>query len=53
MCEWLRMRQTESLHVASGKNTKSDGGSWEIREYDVRVGCFLSLRQEKRVQTHG
>ena len=27
------------------KGTKSDGGSWEIREYDVRVGCFLSLRQ--------
>ncbi len=25
------------------KGTKSDGGSWEIREYDVRVGCFLSL----------
>ena len=20
------------------------GGSWGIREYDVRVGCFLSLR---------
>ena len=25
------------------KCTKSDGGSWGIREYDVRVGCFLSL----------
>ena len=51
----LRMRQTESLQVAirAAKGTKSDGGSWEIREYDVRVGCFLSLRQEKRVQTHG
>ena len=54
-CDWLRMRQTESLQVAihAAKGTKSDGGSWEIREYDVRVGCFLSLRQEKRVQTHG
>ena len=49
------MRQTESLQVAihAAKGTKSDGGSWEIREYDVRVGCFLSLRQEKRVKTHG
>ena len=49
------MRQTESLQVAihAANGTKSDGGSWEIREYDVRVGCFLSLRQEKRVQTHG
>ena len=27
------------------KGTKSDGGSWKIREYDVKVGCFLSLRQ--------
>ena len=27
------------------KGTKSDGGSWGIRKYDVRVGCFLSLRQ--------
>ena len=27
------------------KGTHSDGGSWGIREYDVRVGCFLSLRQ--------
>ena len=54
-CDWLRMRQTESLQVAihAAKGTKSDGGSLEIREYDVRVGCFLSLRQEKRVQTHG
>ena len=26
--------------------TNSDGGSWGIREYDVRVGCFLSLRQK-------
>ena len=42
-CEWLRMRQTESLQVA--KCTKSDGGSWELHEYDVRVGYFLSLRQ--------
>ena len=49
------MRQTESLHVAihAAKGTKSDGGSWGIREYDIMVGCFLSLRQEKRVQTHG
>ena len=41
------MRQTESLHVAihASKGTKSDGGSWEIREYDVRVGCFLSIRK--------
>ena len=48
------MRQTESLYVAihAAKGTTSDGGSWEIREYDVIVGCFLSLRQEKRVQTH-
>ena len=54
-CEWLRMRQTESLQVAihAATGTKSDGGSWEIREYDVRVGGFLSLRKEKRVQTHG
>ena len=46
-CEWLRMRQTESLHVAiqAQKGTQLDGGSWGIREYDVRVGCFLSLRQ--------
>ena len=53
--EWLRMRQTESLQVAihAAKGTKSDGGSWGIREYDVIVGCFLSLRQKKRVQTHG
>ena len=45
------MRRTESLHVASHatKVTKSDGGSWGIRVYDVMVGCFLSLRQEKRV----
>ena len=44
------MRQTESLQVAihAAKGTKSDDGSWEIREYDVIVGCFLSLRQEKR-----
>ena len=51
----LRMRQTESLHVAIhvAKGTKSDGGSWEIREYYVIFGCFLSLRQEKRVQTYG
>ena len=27
------------------KGTKSDGGSWEMREYDVRVWCFLSLGQ--------
>ena len=48
------MRQTESLQVAihAAKGTKSDGGSWEIREYDVRVGCFLSLRNEKIMQTH-
>ena len=54
-CEWLRMRQTESLHVAihAAKGTQSDGGSWEIREYDIIFGCFLSLRQENRVQTHG
>ena len=54
-CEWLRMRQTESLQVAihTAKVTKSDDGSWGIREYDVIVGCFLSLRQEKRVQMHG
>ena len=26
--------------------TNSDGGSWGIREYDVRVGYFLSLRQK-------
>ena len=54
-CEWLHMRQTESLQVAihAATGTKSDGESWEIREYDVRVGCFLSLRKEKRVQTHG
>ena len=54
-CEWLCMRQTESRHVAihAAKGTKSDGGSWRIREYEVIVGCFLSLRQEKRVQTHG
>ena len=28
-CEWLRMRQTESLQVAihAAKGTKSDGGS--------------------------
>ena len=49
------MRQTESHHVAihAAKGTQSDGGSWGIREYDVRVGCFLSLRQEKIVQPHG
>ena len=49
------MPQTESLHVAihAGNGTKSVGGSWGIREYDVLVGCFLSLREEKRVQTHG
>ena len=48
------MRQTDSLHVAihAAKGTTSDGGSWEIREYDVSVGCFLSIRKEKRVQTH-
>ena len=40
-----------AIHAAKG--TKSDGGSWRILEYDVRVGCFLSLRQEKRVQPHG
>ena len=46
-CEWLRMRRTESLHVAihAEKSTKSEVGSWGIREYDVRVGCFLSFRQ--------
>ena len=27
------------------KGAKSDGGSWGFREYDVRVGCLLSLRQ--------
>ena len=27
------------------KGTKSDGGSWGILECDVRVGCFISLRQ--------
>ena len=39
------MRQTESLPIAihATKGTKSDGGSWGIREYDVIVGCFLSL----------
>ena len=49
------MRQTESLQVAihAAKGTTSDGGCWGIREYDVIVGFFLSLRQEKRVQTHG
>ena len=49
------MRQTESLQVAihAAKAQKSDGGSWEIREYYVIFGCFLSIRQEKRVQTHG
>ena len=54
-CDCLRMRQTESLQVPihAAKGTKSDGGSWGFREYDVVVGCFLSLRQEKRVQTHG
>ena len=54
-CEWLHMRQTELLQVAirAAKGTESDGGSWGIREYDVIVGWFLSLRQEKRVQTHG
>ena len=43
------MRQTESLQVAihAAKGIKSDSGSWEIREYDVRVGCFLSLRKEE------
>ena len=54
-CEWLHMRQTESLQVAihGAKGTTSDGASWRIREYDVIVRCFLALRQEKRVQTHG
>ena len=29
------------------KGAKSDGGSWEFREYDVTAGvrCFLLLRQ--------
>ena len=48
----VRLRSLQvAIHAAKG--TKSDGGSWGIREYDVIVGCFLSLRQEKRVQTHG
>ena len=42
------MRQTESLQVAihAATGTKSDGGSWEIREYDVRVG--VSFHSEKK-----
>ena len=28
------------------RGAKSDGGSWEIREYDVRVGCFPSLKKQ-------
>ena len=45
------MRQTELLEVAihAAKCTKSHGGSWELREFDVRVGHFLSLTQEKSV----
>ena len=43
------MRQTESLQVAihAAKGTKSDGGSWGIREYDVIVGCFLSDKKRE------
>ena len=44
----LRMRQTESIHVAidAAKGTKSYGGSWGIREYDVRVFPFTQTRKE-------
>ena len=49
-CEWQRMRQTESLHVAihAAKGTKSDGGSWGIREYDVRVWSRFPFTQTRK-----
>ena len=42
------MRQTESLQVAihAAKGTKSDGGSWGIREYDVILG--VSFHSDKK-----
>ena len=49
-CEWLRMRQTESLHVAihAAKGTKSDGGSWGIREYIMTSYLGVSFHSDKK-----
>ena len=49
------MRQTESLQVAihAAKGTKSDGGSWGIREYDVIVGFAFHSHKKRECKRIG
>ena len=45
----LRMRQTERLMRQKVQNHMAEVGE----SVNMTSECFLSLRQEKRVQTHG